>query len=1262
MRSLRILFSSVALVGIATSSLWSATVTVGDGESIRTAVEAADATDTIQIDSDGVFEEVLFLGATETGLTIEPAPGRSPIIEGNDGLNWEDSAPFPWGGILLYVSESMTFRDLHFRIDLSGMIPFIQDNPDPEGMPAQITQGYEIVRVNGDDKTVLFENCTFEYIGSIADADVLDQDTCTMSGTGSTTFNNCTWLYNHDLIEDPQANSFNTIQAFVPGAELEVNTVVINDGTFGALAHIGPRTGGGKGRSISTGGGGEGVLNMDVNDCTFGAFRNDYRQFQQAWAYPGGTNVNLTFNRCYFPDGCGRFLGGVGGLTVRYNGCTFHHSYGGQLLLPDPGGEGMIIATNCFFTWNSNTRPGEGEAIRGTNNVGYRFRHCTFVDLARENAQAFNNPDAVLMVIDNNINALEFTNCLFDVVGFSKHIVRNVAAPGQPPPVGLEASGNLIHSSVFPLTEGVLPPEAFAVQGDPMLAEDFLHLQAGSPAINAVTANGSDTDIDGESIPIATDQADIGADEFVAPGVVRPRRQVQYPGDVSSMEQALARAHGNLDEIVITSDGPFFERIRTDFFSGAPFFFTEVSSFIKISAADGTNPMLVVDGDTDWADEQAVRPIPTIAAASTVPSFATGVWTHNSMSFEGIHFRIDLTDMTVINVDDLDNSSVILVRVQARQGEYAFKDCIFEAFGNSVTPEVFGIRDMVQLNGALSASFDNCEWRYDMNLQSWPSFSNGLGMLIAQSGIDNNPVMRVDINDCVFQAVPDTRDPMGDIKARHIGSGGGPGTGIFTINNTVFGTDRDRFNVPDEGEGGGAGHLDGMVNEQAQQAQVSVAGSGITYTINDCTFLDGTDRQIGADTNIVASGLPLNRCIFEPTTIGSTILGDPGATGMVLNNSVVRYDSRHVGDGAPIRLWGEGGDRSVELVHCLLQDVAGVDGNPNTNVASMDDFSGISGELSSLVNCIVDAPAMAEGVFENITNPGELPINGDNPVVQGNVLNTGLLTAQIIDESGIVGRGDPALALDGYHLTECSLIAIDQISEVALSTDIDGDPRPSGNDVDAGPDEFKGTPESPENWSLTTVGACCLPDGTCTGSTEAQCDAAGGLYQGDATDCAAADCPSVGACCFEDGTCTDGTEAQCDTAGGAYQGDGTDCATTECPMGTPFRRGDHDGSGLADITDALNLLGFLFLGTTPPICLDASDFDNSGAADITDALILLGHLFLGSPNALPAPGTTVCGLDPDTPQPGIDPIPPQDAVTLGCEQYPSESFPGAACP
>ena len=63
-----------------------------------------------------------------------------------------------------------------------------------------------------------------------------------------------------------------------------------------------------------------------------------------------------------------------------------------------------------------------------------------------------------------------------------------------------------------------------------------------------------------------------------------------------------------------------------------------------------------------------------------------------------------------------------------------------------------------------------------------------------------------------------------------------------------------------------------------------------------------------------------------------------------------------------------------------------------------------------------------------------------------------------------------------------------------------------------------------------------------------------------------------------------------------------------------------------------------------------------------DALILLGHLFLGQPNALPAPGTSICGVDPDTVQPEIPPIPEQAAITLGCDKYPGDAFPEAACP
>jgi hypothetical protein len=117
------------------------------------------------------------------------------------------------------------------------------------------------------------------------------------------------------------------------------------------------------------------------------------------------------------------------------------------------------------------------------------------------------------------------------------------------------------------------------------------------------------------------------------------------------------------------------------------------------------------------------------------------------------------------------------------------------------------------------------------------------------------------------------------------------------------------------------------------------------------------------------------------------------------------------------------------------------------------------------------------------------------------------------------------------------------------------------------------------------------------------------------------------------------------------------------PVGPIFRRGDHDGSGLVDITDPLNLLSFLFLGTTPPICEDASDGDNSWALDISDALNVLGFLFLGSfPLNETLPGPTNCGLDPTV---VIDPdgaggFPVQPATSLGCESYPSST--GTACP
>lgn len=75
-----------------------------------------------------------------------------------------------------------------------------------------------------------------------------------------------------------------------------------------------------------------------------------------------------------------------------------------------------------------------------------------------------------------------------------------------------------------------------------------------------------------------------------------------------------------------------------------------------------------------------------------------------------------------------------------------------------------------------------------------------------------------------------------------------------------------------------------------------------------------------------------------------------------------------------------------------------------------------------------------------------------------------------------------------------------------------------------------------------------------------------------------------------------------------------------------FRRGDTDGNGSLEITDAVALLGYLFLGGAEPRCPDASDADDNGAREITDAVVILGYLFLGGTEPA-APGPRVCGGD-----------------------------------
>jgi hypothetical protein len=79
--------------------------------------------------------------------------------------------------------------------------------------------------------------------------------------------------------------------------------------------------------------------------------------------------------------------------------------------------------------------------------------------------------------------------------------------------------------------------------------------------------------------------------------------------------------------------------------------------------------------------------------------------------------------------------------------------------------------------------------------------------------------------------------------------------------------------------------------------------------------------------------------------------------------------------------------------------------------------------------------------------------------------------------------------------------------------------------------------------------------------------------------------------------------------------------------GASFRRGDVDLNGALQITDAIKVLGYLFLGSAEPVCQDAADADDNGSLQITDAIRILGYLFVGSA-APPFPGPDQCGPDP----------------------------------
>ncbi len=76
-----------------------------------------------------------------------------------------------------------------------------------------------------------------------------------------------------------------------------------------------------------------------------------------------------------------------------------------------------------------------------------------------------------------------------------------------------------------------------------------------------------------------------------------------------------------------------------------------------------------------------------------------------------------------------------------------------------------------------------------------------------------------------------------------------------------------------------------------------------------------------------------------------------------------------------------------------------------------------------------------------------------------------------------------------------------------------------------------------------------------------------------------------------------------------------------------FLRGDANGDGKVDVSDAIRILQVIFRGETPPSCLDTADSNDDGQIDVSDAVYLLLFLFRGGA-APPDPGPYLLGPDP----------------------------------
>jgi hypothetical protein len=200
-----------------------------------------------------------------------------------------------------------------------------------------------------------------------------------------------------------------------------------------------------------------------------------------------------------------------------------------------------------------------------------------------------------------------------------------------------------------------------------------------------------------------------------------------------------------------------------------------------------------------------------------------------------------------------------------------------------------------------------------------------------------------------------------------------------------------------------------------------------------------------------------------------------------------------------------------------------------------------NGDTFSFWTRTVDTPAFPDRLQVRMSTNGA----STNVGAVGDAAAVGDFTTLLLDINPNYTLTDYPNTWTQYTVTLSGLPAAGVSGRLAFRYFVE-DGGPSGSNSDyIGVDEVAYTASNGG-----PVGACCVASTlTCSIGSPASCTSLGGVYHGDNTTCASANCATPGACCLPLGLCSQSTSASCTSQGGVYRGDSTSCAAANCPGG-----------------------------------------------------------------------------------------------------------------